>query len=80
MADKKEIMGDIPNGTKVFSKKLGKTDREAQLIIPTKVLEQFRIQNGYYEREFTAWLLNPLILLKSIWVVTRKLIMTSTRG
>lgn len=54
MAHKKEIIGDIPNGTKVFSKKLGKTDREAQLIIPTKVLKQFPIQNGYYERDFTA--------------------------
>ncbi|KAJ9158942.1 hypothetical protein P3X46_024483 [Hevea brasiliensis] len=55
MAHKKEIFEDIPNGKKIFSKKLEKTDRDVQLIVPTRVLEQFPIENGYYERDFTAF-------------------------
>uniref|UniRef100_A0A2C9VHM3 TF-B3 domain-containing protein n=1 Tax=Manihot esculenta TaxID=3983 RepID=A0A2C9VHM3_MANES len=55
MSHSKEIIGDIPNGVKVFSKQLGKTDKNHQLIVPTNVLEQFPIQKGYYERNFTAF-------------------------
>ncbi|OAY44930.1 hypothetical protein MANES_07G017350v8 [Manihot esculenta] len=55
MSHSKEIIGDISNGAKVFSKQLGKTDKSHQLILPTKVLEQFPIQKGFYERDFTAF-------------------------
>ncbi|KAJ9158941.1 hypothetical protein P3X46_024482 [Hevea brasiliensis] len=55
MGHPKEIIGDIPNGTKIFSKKLAKTDRDFQLIVPERVFEQFAIENGSYERDFTAF-------------------------
>ncbi|KAF2293803.1 hypothetical protein GH714_004876 [Hevea brasiliensis] len=51
----KEIIGNVPSGAKVFSKKLTKTDKAHQLIVPIKLLEQFPIQSGYYQREFTAF-------------------------
>ena len=45
---------EIPNTTIIFSKPLGKTDKEHQLIVPTSVLEMFPIEQGY-KRAFTAF-------------------------